>query len=497
MKYLIIKNKNQEKIIINYLIKVDSLPQIQRRLNVFSADDKFQIEILNNKVSYRQKNRSKAIFVENKNLKYFFKSFDNSKDYYINNISFLKFKNCSILFNTYHGTIISTENEQLCQILEKKFKLIRYDNINDHKLIVNPEPEHLFDEIGVLNSKIRNYGLKTGLDIRSISTSLKVRLSNISNDYSYLDNYYEKIMGHQLLSTNSHQKKDCSIMNMSIIIPVYNQDVTYTLLSIQGQNLSRDNKKKLQVIVVNDGSKNNVIDEINKIKNKLDFELQIISFEENMGLSNARNVGFAISKYNQVLFLDSDIVLSKNYIYDMNIRTQLIPNAIFTCMRKNIDRSSNILKERLLLSGIDSSTDFDDSRVITKGKEYHIGGDKAYLNEEISILDDTDYFKELSFGSQIDIYNIATVVSGHNIALNKALINFSEPFSSKFKGWGMENAYFSAKLISKGCYVIPVLSSCVYHIKHPPRSGSIEQKNKEAHDNYIMYEKLLNQPWKW
>ena len=74
MKYLIIKNKNQEKNIINYLIKVDSLPQIQRRLNVFPADDKFQIEILNNKVSYRQKNRSKAIFVENKNLKYFFKS---------------------------------------------------------------------------------------------------------------------------------------------------------------------------------------------------------------------------------------------------------------------------------------------------------------------------------------------------------------------------------------------------------------------------------------
>ncbi len=131
MKYLIIKNKNQEKNIINYLIKVDSLPQIQRRLNVFSADDKFQIEILNNKVSYRQKNRSKAIFVENKNLKYFFKSFDNSKDYYINDISFLKFKNCSILFNTYHGTIISTENERLCQILEKKFKPIRYDNINN------------------------------------------------------------------------------------------------------------------------------------------------------------------------------------------------------------------------------------------------------------------------------------------------------------------------------------------------------------------------------
>ena len=408
----------------------------------------------------------------------------------------LKFKNCSLLFDTYHGTIISVENEQLCQKLEKKFKLIRYNNINDHKFIMNPKPEHLFNEVGILNSKIRNYGIKTGLDIRSTSTSLKLRLSNMSNDYSYLEYYYEKIMNHPLLSTVSYQKKECSIMNMSIIIPVYNQDATYTLLSIQGQNLSKDDKKKLQVIVVNDGSKNNVINEINKIKNQLDFELQIISLENNMGLSNARNIGFAISKYDQVLFLDSDIILSKNYIYDMNIRIQLIPNAIFTCMRKNIDPNSNILKTNNLLLGIDSSTNFDDSRVITKGKEYHIGCDKAYFNEEISILDDTNYFKELSFGSQIGIYNIATVVSGHNIALNKSLIKSSTPFSSKFKGWGMEDAYFSAKLISEGCFVIPVLSSCVYHIHHSPRSGSIEQKNKEAYNNYDIYLELLNQPWK-
>ena len=148
-------------------------------------------------------------------------------------------------------------------------------------------------------------------------------------------------------------------------------------------------------------------------------------------------------------------------------------------MRKNIEANSDILKITNLINGIDSCTDFDDSRVITCGKEYHIGCDKAYLNEEFSILDDTDYFKELSFGSQIGIYNIATVVTGHNIALNKPFIKSNPPFSAEFKGWGMEDAYFSAKLISEGCYVIPVLSSCVYHINHQPRSGSLEKKEKK------------------
>ncbi len=215
-----------------------------------------------------------------------------------------------------------------------------------------------------------------------------------------------------------------------------------------------------------------------------------------MGISNARNVGYAIAKYDHVLFMDSDIVLSKNYIYDMSIRMQMIPNAVFICMRKNIEPDSNILETNNLINGVDTCTDFDDSRVITKGKDYHIGCDKSYINEEYSILDDTNYFKELTFGSQIGIYNIATVVTGNNIALNKSLIKSSKPFSSKFQGWGMEDAYFSAKLVADGCYVIPVLSSCVYHINHPPRSGSLKKKKKEALNNYTIYNDLLNKPWK-
>ena len=496
MKYLILNNKRKVRSIINYLIDNGSLPQIQRRLNIFSEDDTFQIEILNNKISYRKKNRLKAIYIKNKNLKYFFKILDNTKKYYINDISILKFENCSLLFDTYHGTIVSTESEQLCSELENKFNLQHYDNINEHKFIINPKPEYLFDEIGNLNIKIKNYGIKTGLDIRSTSTSLKLRISNMSNDYSYLEYYYKYITNHNLLSVTSISKKKYPIQNISIIIPVYNQNVKYTLLSIQGQNLSKDEKKKLQVIIIDDGSKNDVIQDINAVRSKLDFQLQIISFEKNMGLSDARNVGYSVSRYNHIIFVDSDIILSKNYIYDMSIRLQIIPNAVFICMRKNIEPNSKILKTSNLITGIDSCTDFDDSRVITRGKEYHMGCDKAYINEEFSILDDTDYFKELSFGSQIGIYNIATVVTGHNIALNKALIKSTPPFSTKFKGWGMEDAYFSSKLISEGCYVIPVLSSCVYHINHPPRSGSLEQKKKEALANYNIYNDLLDKPWK-
>ena len=71
MKYLILNNKRKIKTIINYLVNNGSLPQIQRRLNIFAEDDTFQIEILNNEISYRRNNRLKAIYVKNKNIKYF------------------------------------------------------------------------------------------------------------------------------------------------------------------------------------------------------------------------------------------------------------------------------------------------------------------------------------------------------------------------------------------------------------------------------------------
>ena len=82
---------------INYLIREENLPKIQRRLNIFAADDTLQIEIVNNQVSYREKNRVKSVYLKNKNLKYFFKMLDNSKNHYINDIAFIKFKDCSLV----------------------------------------------------------------------------------------------------------------------------------------------------------------------------------------------------------------------------------------------------------------------------------------------------------------------------------------------------------------------------------------------------------------
>ena len=68
-------------------------------------------------------------------------------------------------------------------------------------------------------------------------------------------------------------------------------------------------------------------------------------------------------------------------------------------------------------------------------------------------------------------------------------------FSNYFKGWGLEDSYFGSKMIAEGNYVIPVLSCGVYHIDHPPRSGSEKKKLQELEGNLARYKELLDKSY--
>lgn len=500
MKCCILKDSSQLKEVLNFLVRNLGLPQIQNRLNIYSVDNNFQIQFLNNKVFYKDSSNGKFLIVKNKNLKTLF-NFAQSRSkngFRINDILLFNFDGAQVLFNTYHGTVVYLQEETMVDDLEKEgFNIEVYNKASDHELntMAMSEIEFLYNEMGSLNPKIKSYAHKVGLDIRSASSSIRLRLSNLSNDYTYLEKNFKLIADQDLLSLKTNLVHENHFKNISIVIPAFNQNVIPTLLAIQGQNISKENKKKIQVIIVDDGSTISVNDSIKDIKDSLDYELNVITFDNNMGISNARNAGMSIAKYELVVFMDSDIILSKNYLYDINLRLQIIPNAIFVGMRKNVEPDSEYTQKDNLLKGIETSYDCDDSRMITQSKEYHIGWDKAFKGETISILDDTDYFKELSFGSKIGIYDLASVVTGHNMAINRSIINRYPLFSNKFKGWGMDDTYFASRVISDGCHVIPVLSSCVFHINHPPRSGSMSQKRLEASKNLEIYNKILDENW--
>ncbi|SES03960.1 glycosyltransferase family 2 protein [Pedobacter rhizosphaerae] len=90
---------------------------------------------------------------------------------------------------------------------------------------------------------------------------------------------------------------------ISVIIPAYNssQTIVQALDSVFEQTLPA-----LEVIVINDGSKDNTLQILQDYKLTKHRSNLIVINKENGGVSSARNCGMAIAKGEWIAFLDSD-----------------------------------------------------------------------------------------------------------------------------------------------------------------------------------------------
>lgn len=128
---------------------------------------------------------------------------------------------------------------------------------------------------------------------------------------------------------------------VSIIVPCYKQAhyLNQALESVIIQSYTN-----WECIIVNDGSPDNT-DQVAEQWCKKDKRFRYI-YQENGGLSSARNAGINVSKGEFILPLDSDDILHQNYLIKMV--PALLENdiAIVSCYRKFfIDNVSNIVYE--------------------------------------------------------------------------------------------------------------------------------------------------------
>jgi glycosyltransferase involved in cell wall biosynthesis len=108
---------------------------------------------------------------------------------------------------------------------------------------------------------------------------------------------------------------------ISVIIPCYNSAKTIIkcLDSVFNQTY-----KNLEVIIVDDGSTDNLVGLLTGYNNKL-----IILQQENKGAPTARNYGFKISRGEFVIFLDADIVMRPIMLEKMFFALKDNPQASF------------------------------------------------------------------------------------------------------------------------------------------------------------------------
>lgn len=101
---------------------------------------------------------------------------------------------------------------------------------------------------------------------------------------------------------------------ISVIVPVYNVEeyISDCLESIEKQTID---KNKMEIIIINDGSKDNSLKIVKKyIKRNPDWKL---IDRENRGLSRSRNEGLDIMTGDYVTFFDSDDILEKDALLSM------------------------------------------------------------------------------------------------------------------------------------------------------------------------------------
>ncbi len=101
-------------------------------------------------------------------------------------------------------------------------------------------------------------------------------------------------------------------IKISVIIAAYNVDkyIACCLNSIINQSL-----KDIEIICINDGSTDNSLSIIQNYS-KFDNRIKIIN-QDNKGLSSARNEGLKISTGKYIYFIDSDDLISNDYLENM------------------------------------------------------------------------------------------------------------------------------------------------------------------------------------
>ena len=130
------------------------------------------------------------------------------------------------------------------------------------------------------------------------------------------------------------------MVKVSVIVPAYNAEkyIDKCLESLINQTL-----KDIEIIVVNDGSKDNTLEKINKYSDK---RIKLLNLKENKGIGHARNEGIKKALGEYIGFVDSDDYVDKNMFEKMYEKASKEKLDIVVCdFYKQIENTNQTIKE--------------------------------------------------------------------------------------------------------------------------------------------------------
>lgn len=172
--------------------------------------------------------------------------------------------------------------------------------------------------------------------------------------------------------------------DLSVIIPIYNGE-KYIKKCI---NSILNNESNIEIIIINDGSKDNTKNELDKIKKE---NIKIIDLKWRQGISHARNIGIKNIKGKYFTFVDADDFVEPN-TYDIILK-YANENNLEICGYNYYETSKEKIKSK-----------YNYENIILNNKELV----KKILKDEISMvvwdkIYKTSKYKKIRFKEKLQI----------------------------------------------------------------------------------------------
>ena len=94
---------------------------------------------------------------------------------------------------------------------------------------------------------------------------------------------------------------------ISFIVPCYNEEDNVNLFYSEVKNNFKDSKYQIELIFINDGSKDNTIGELKKLTTKKNLSVKVINFSRNFGKEAAVYAGMDYCTGDYAVIIDADM----------------------------------------------------------------------------------------------------------------------------------------------------------------------------------------------
>jgi len=265
-------------------------------------------------------------------------------------------------------------------------------------------------------------------------------------------------------------------MKITVIIPTYNREnlLDRTIQSVLNQTVQAD-----EIIIIDDGSLDNTHELVHNYK-----QIKYI-YQENKGVSNARNHGIQVSSNSWICFLDSDDMWEEDKLEKQIAFHIQNPHILFSNTDELWIFNNKIIKQKkhqLKPSGYCFEENIANTLIGASTVMIHksIFEDIGYFDENLIACEDYDLWLRILYKYELGLINEKLI---QKIAGHENQLSFSTKMMDEYRIKALQKHQNS---IFRDSINIEILKRCDILIK-----GAIKHNNKDIENYYFKLKNLV------